>query len=391
MIKRDIMLDALSLHAKHIEPSLTLSITAKAKKMKKEGIDVIGFGAGEPDFDVPENIKKAAKDAIDSGKSKYTAVEGIEELKQAIVDKFRRENNISYTTKEVMASNGGKHVLTNIFTALIDRKDEVIIPVPYWVSYAEQIKLADGIPVFCDTDNFQIKADLIENKLAKKTKMIIINSPNNPSGAVIEDDELRKIAELAVKNNIYIVSDEVYEHFVYDKKHTSIASFNDKIKDLTLTVNSASKTYAMPGWRIGYCGGPEEIITAMTDIQSQQASNPNSVAQYACAEALNGNQKFIADMKNEFRKRRDLIVNELNKIGGISCRMPDGAFYAFADISKTGLRSMEFSDRLLAEAKVAVVPGIAFGDDRYIRLSYATSMENIKKGVERIREFCGRL
>ncbi len=376
----------LAQRVKNISPSATLAIDTKAKQLKKEGKDVVIFGAGEPDFNTPENIKQAAKKAIDNNFTRYTPVGGIPELKQAVVDKFKRENNISYDVSEILVSCGGKHSLYNIAMAVLDRGDEVILPVPYWVSYEEMIKLADAKPVFCKTDEkFKLTADMFEEKITNKTKMLFLNSPSNPSGAIVEPNEIKKIADLAIKNNFYVVSDEVYEHFIYgNKKHLSIASLNDEIKNLTITSNSVSKTYAMTGWRIGYSAGNKEIIKAMDNLQSHSTSNPSNIAQYAALEALNGPQDSVKQMVKAFEERRKFIYKRLNEIEGISCVEPEGAFYAFPDISETGMSSIEFASKLLDESLVAVVPGIAFGSDKHIRLSYATSIHEIERGIDRI-------
>ncbi len=377
----------ISEKAKNITASITLAISAKFNQMKKEGVDVIGFGAGEPDFDTPDNIKEAAKKAIDEGFTKYTAASGTPELKKAVCDKFKRENNLDYSPDQIIISNGGKQILSNIMKAVLNKGDEVIIPVPYWVSYPEEVKLSGGVPIFCETDKLKIKADLIKKQISERTKILILNSPNNPTGAICDKEEIEKISELAVEKNFLVISDEVYEHFIYNgKKHYSIATFGEEIKKLTITVNAVSKTYSMTGWRIGYSAGPLDIIKAMSSIQSHETSNPCSIAQKAALEALTGSQESIAKMKQEFDKRRKVMVECLNNIKGIHCQMPEGAFYAFPDISETGMKSMEFCERLLEEAKVAVIPGIGFGADNNVRLSYATSMEDIKKGIERIKK-----
>ena len=379
----------LAERVKGIAPSATLAIDAKAKQLKKEGKDVVIFGAGEPDFNTPENIKQAAKKAIDNNFTRYTPVGGIPELRQAVADKFKRENNISYDVSEILISCGGKHSLYNISMAVLDKGDEAILPVPYWVSYEEIIKLAESKPIFCKTDEkFKLTADIVEEKISEKTKMLILNSPSNPSGAIVEPNEIKKIADLAIKNNFYVVSDEVYEHFIYgNKKHLSIASLNDEIKKLTIASNSVSKTYAMTGWRIGYSAGNKEIIKAMDNLQSHSTSNPSSIAQYAALEALNGSQDSVKQMVKAFDERREFIYKRLNEIDGVFCVEPEGAFYAFPDISKTGMSSIEFASRLLDEALVAVVPGIAFGSDKHIRLSYATSIHEIERGLDRIEKW----
>ncbi|MCK4522488.1 MAG: pyridoxal phosphate-dependent aminotransferase [Nanoarchaeota archaeon] len=375
----------LSQKALNCKESPTLAISSKAKAMKKQGLDVIDFGAGQPDFEPTGNIKKAIINSLDKkGYAKYTPASGKPELKQAISDKLKRENNIEYTTDQILVSCGAKHSLYNIMQALVDKGDEVIIPSPYWVSYPEQVNLADGTPVIAETDeNFKIKSDKIKEKITGKTKIIIINSPSNPTGAVIDDEELKKIAELAVEKGIYVISDEIYENIIYDKKHISIASLNEDIKKLTLTVNGISKSYAMPGLRIGYTAGPAEIIKAMSNIQAQSTSNPTSIIQDAAIEALNGSQEELETRKNEFRKRRDFIVKRLNEIG-LKCSNPDGAFYVFPHINQD---SINFANKLLEEEKVAVVPGVYFGKENYIRISYAASMEQIEEGIKRIEGF----
>lgn len=369
-----------------ISPSGTLAIDSKAKQLRKEDKDVVILAAGEPDFNTPESIKQAAIKAIDKNLTRYTPVGGIPELRKAVAEKFKRENNIGYDASEVMISCGGKHSLYNIMMSVLDKGHEAILPVPYWVSYEEMIKLADAKPIFCKTDEkFKLTADMVEEKITNKTKMLVINSPNNPSGAVVEPDEIKKIADLAVKHNFYVLSDEVYEHFVYNgRKSLSIASLNDEIRKLAITSNSVSKTYAMTGWRIGYTGASKEIIAAMENLQSHSTSNPSNIAQYAALEALGGNQNSVKQMLEAFDERRKFIHKRLNEVEGISCIEPEGAFYAFANISKTKMKSMEFASKLLDEALVAVVPGIAFGMEGYVRLSYAASIHEIEKGLDRI-------
>ena len=373
----------------NIAPSATLAIDAKAKQLRKDGKDVVIFGAGEPDFNTPENIKQAAKKAIDSNFTRYTPVGGIPELKKAVADKFKRENGIDYDVSEVLISCGGKHSLFNIAMAMLEKGDEVILPVPYWVSYEEMIKIAEAVPVFCNTDErFKLTAGMVEDKISEKTKLLFLNSPSNPSGAIAEPGEIRKIADLAVEHNFCVVSDEVYEHFVYgNNKQVSIASLNDEIKKLAITSNSASKTYAMTGWRIGYTGADNELIKSMENLQSHSTSNPSNTAQYAALEALNGPQDSVNHMIKAFDERRRFIHKRLNEVDGISCVEPEGAFYAFPDISKTGMSSMEFASKLLDEALVAVVPGIAFGSDRHVRLSYAASIHDIERGLDRIEKW----
>jgi aspartate aminotransferase len=389
----------LSARAKNIKPSPTLAIDAKAKAMKAAGADVVNFGVGEPDFDTPENIKEAAIKAIRDGFTKYTPVGGIDPLKDAIVEKFRKDNGLEYSREEVIVSCGAKHSLYNIAQALYGNGDEVIIPAPYWVSYPDQVILNDAAPVIVKTyekDKFVLKADALKSHITKKTKAIILNSPSNPTGLTYDRKTLEDIASIALEHNLYVISDEIYEKLTYDGfAHTSIASLGNEIKNRTLIVNGLSKAYAMTGWRIGYTAGPKDIIKAMTNIQSQSTSNPTSIAQKAAVEALTGPQDFIKTMLAEFDKRRKYLVSELNSIPGISCLTPTGAFYAFPNTSKLyGKRadgkkiysSSALALHLLENANVALVPGDAFGDDNHIRLSYATSMENLGKGVKRIRE-----
>ena len=379
----------LSQRARNIAPSATLAIDAKAKQLKKDGKDVVIFGAGEPDFNTPENVKQAAIKAINSNITRYTPVGGMPELKKAIEESFSNVNKINYDVSEIMVSCGGKHTLYNIAMTILDKGDEAILPVPYWVSFEEMIKLAEAKPVFCRTDErFKLTAENVEEKITEKTKMLILNSPSNPSGAIVESSEIRKIAKLAVDNNFYVVSDEVYEFFVYGKNGSvSIASLNDEIRNLTITANSVSKTYAMTGWRIGYCGANKDIIKAMDNLQGHSTSNPSNIAQMAALEALNGPQDSVKQMVDAFDERRKFIHKRLNEIEGISCVEPEGAFYAFPDISETGMSSMDFASRLLDEALVAVVPGIAFGSDKHVRLSYATSMYEIERGLDRIEKW----
>lgn len=382
----------LSKRVINIKPSLTLSITAKAKEMKKQGIDVISLGAGEPDFDTMTHIKYAAKKAIDDGFTKYTPTSGIIELKEAIVRKLYEENKLSYKPANILVSNGAKQALFNIIMSLIDEGDEVIIPVPYWVSYSEIVKLALGKPVFLKTKNFRINPRDLENAITSKTKMLILNSPNNPTGVVYDEKELKEIAKICVKHNIIVLSDEIYEKLVYGKKHISIASFNKNIFKLTIVINGVSKSYAMTGWRIGYAAGDEEVIKAATKLQDHTTSNPSSISQKAALAALEGDQDHIPKMVYEYKKRRDFMVDRLNKIDGVYALRPEGAFYVFADVSKlygkdiTG--SVDFCEKLLERANVAAIPGAAFGDDRFIRLSYAAAMVNIQRAMDRIAKFC---
>lgn len=379
----------LAQRVRNIAPSATLAIDAKAKQLKKEGKDVVIFGAGEPDFNTPENIKQAAIKAINNNLTRYTPVGGIPELKKAVAVKLKKENNVSYDVSEISISCGGKHSLYNISMAVLGRGDEAILPTPYWVSYEEMVKLAEAKPVFCGTgEKFKLTAEMVEEKITPKTKMLILNTPSNPTGAIVDPAEIMKIAKLAVEHDFYVVSDEVYEHFIYgSNRHLSISSLNEEIKKLAILSNSVSKTYAMTGWRIGYTAGDKDIITAMDSLQSHSTSNPSSIAQMAALEAFNGPQDSVRQMVAAFDERRKFIHKRLNEIEGISCVEPEGAFYAFPDISGTGMNSSEFSSRLLDEALVAVVPGIAFGSDSHVRLSYATSINEIEKGLDRIEKW----
>jgi aspartate aminotransferase len=394
----------ISDRAKRIKPSPTLAMDAKAKAMKASGIDIVSFGVGEPDFDTPENIKEAAIKAIKEGFTKYTPVGGIDPLKDAIIEKFNRDNNLNYAREEIIVSCGAKHSLYNIAQALLNPGDEVLIPSPYWVSYPDQVLLNDALPVFVKTyesDSFMVRPEAITSSVTKKTKALILNSPSNPTGLTYDKKTLETIAEIALRYGIFVISDEIYEKLTYDGfKHVSIASLGNDIKAKTIVVNGLSKSYAMTGWRIGYAAGPKEIIKAMTNIQSQSTSNPTSIAQKAAVEALKGPQDFIATMLAEFDRRRKFLIGELNSISGMSCLSPTGAFYAFPNTSKlygktTGDRTISSSSDLalylLEKANVALVHGEAFGDDAYIRLSYATSIEEIKKGVDRIREAVSKL
>jgi aspartate aminotransferase len=394
----------LSDRARKIKPSPTLAIDAKAKAMKAEGVDIVNFGVGEPDFDTPDNIKEAAIKAIREGFTKYTPVGGIDPLKDAIIEKFRKDNNLHYVRDEIIVSCGAKHSLYNIAQALFSPGDEVLIPSPYWVSYPDQVLLNDAVPVFVktyETDSFMLKPEAIESHVTKKTKALILNSPSNPTGLTYDKKNLERIAEIALKYNLYVISDEIYEKLLYDGvMHFSIASLDNEVKSKTIVVNGLSKSYAMTGWRVGFAAGPGEIIKAMTNIQSQSTSNPTSIAQKAAVEALTGPQDFIKKMLSEFDMRRKVLVSELNSIPGISCLIPTGAFYAFPNTSKlygksTDSAKISSSSDLaiyfLEKANVALVHGGAFGDDNYIRLSYATSVDEIKKGVNRIKEAVSRL
>ncbi len=387
-----------------IKPSATLSITAKANALRAEGRDVIGFGAGEPDFDTPLHIKQAAIEAIEKGFTKYTPVGGTDELKDTIADKLGRENHLSYTRSEIIVSCGAKQSLYNIAQVLFDSGDEVIIPAPYWVSYPDIVLLADATPVFIYAEKnsgFKITAQQLEKAITGKTKALILNSPSNPTGAAYSFSELEQLASVLSKRDIVIISDDIYEKIIYDGfSFSNIANVSSDMKEKTIVVNGASKSYAMTGWRIGYAAGSEEIISQVAKIQSQSTSNPASISQKAAVEAIGGDQEPTRTMVREFKKRRDYIVDGLNNIPGITCPNPEGTFYVFPDFSSIygrsyGERRIEDSTSLAAyfldEANVAVVPGVAFGNDNHARLSYATSMENIEKGIARIKEAIEKL
>lgn len=382
-----------------IAPSPTLSIDAQYKDMLAKGIDVVGFGAGEPDFDTPEHIKKAAIDAICNGQTKYTPAAGTLALRKAISKKFKEDNNIDYAPSQIVVSNGAKHSLVNAFSAVLNPGDEVIIPAPYWVSYTEMVKIADGVPklIYATEENeFKITAKQLEEAITDKTKAVVINSPSNPTGMIYSPDELKALAEVAVKHDLIIIADEIYEKLIYDGKHVSIASFSEEIKDHTITINGVSKTYAMTGWRIGYAAANEKIAKIMANIQSHAASNPNSIAQAATIAALEGPTDEIEMMRDTFAKRREYMVERINNIDGVSCIMPQGAFYIMMNIKelfgkeikgKVINNSNEFAEHLLQQEKVALVPGVGFGAEGYVRWSYATSMENIDKGLDRLEAF----
>ena len=383
---------------KSIQPSVTLAITAKAKSLKAQGIDIIGFGAGEPDFRTPKHIRDVAINAIENESIGYTAASGMESLKKAICDKLKRDNNLEYTQDQIVVSNGAKHSLFNTLSAICNPGDEVIVPNPYWVSYPELVRLVDANPVFVECPEeaeFKYTVEALEAAITDKTKAIILNTPNNPTGTAYKKEDLRAIADLAVKHNIYVISDEIYEKLLYEGTHTSIASFNQDIKDLAIVVNGVAKAYAMTGWRIGYTACNNEIAKAMSNFQSHATSNPNTIAQYATIAALNGPEETLNEMIKAFKERRDFMVEKINSIENLSCLNPQGAFYVMVNISKLIGKtingkainnSIDFADYLLDDAKVAVVPGIGFGNDNYIRLSYATSLDNIKEGLNRIEK-----
>ena len=383
---------------KRIKPSPTIAVTQKARELRAAGKDVIGLGAGEPDFDTPDNIKNAAIKAIKSGDTKYTAVDGTPALKKAIVDKFKRENKINYTTDQITVGTGGKQVLYNAFMATLNKGDEVIIPAPFWVSYPDMVLLAGGKPkiVKCtEQEGFKLTPSKLKKAITKKTKWLILNSPSNPTGAGYTKKEIQNLAKVLIKNKkVHILSDDIYEHIKYDNFNFFTIAQIPQLKDRTLTMNGVSKSYAMTGWRIGYAAGPKDIIKAIGKIQSQSTSNPSSISQAAAVEALNGNQSFIKKRSKAFKERRNFVVKSLNNINGINCLTPEGAFYVFPSCKgllnkKTGLKTdTEFVQKLLEKSNVAVVQGSAFGLDGYFRISYATSMKNLQKAMSRIKSFC---
>jgi aspartate aminotransferase len=385
----------ISERAAQLTPSLTLSIDSKAKAMKAEGIDVCGFGAGEPDFDTPEHIKAAAIEAIQAGFTKYTPSAGIPELRQAIAEKLAADNGLTYRASQIVVNNGAKHSCYNAILATCQPGDEVVMPSPYWVSYPEMVKLAGAEPVIVPTmerNSWKMRAEDFENAMTPRTKMLILNTPCNPTGSVYTREELQGIVDVAAEEDIYILSDEIYEKLVYDgAQHVSVASLSKQAYDLTITVNGFSKSYAMTGWRLGYLAAPEAVAKAVDSIQSHSTSHPASFAQRAAVAALKGDQQAVSDMREEFDMRRNYMIDRLSKIPNITAVKPQGAFYVLVNVSQLGLTSQNFADRLLSKANVAVVPGAAFGDDRTIRLSYATSIDIIKKGLDRFQDFCRTL
>jgi len=394
----------LSNRARGLKPSPTLAINAKAKAMQAQGIRVVSFGAGEPDFDTPDNIKRAAVKSIEEGFTKYTAVGGIDELKDAVIHKFQRDNQLTYKRSQVLISCGGKHSFYNLAQALLDRGDEVIIPSPYWVSYPPMVALAEATPIIVETkevNGFKVTPEELKKAITPRTKALVLNSPSNPTGSAYTKKELEKIAEIAISSKFFVISDEIYEKVVYDGfEFRSIASLGEEIKNRTIIVHGVAKTYAMTGWRIGYTAGPEEIISAMSNIQSQSTSNPTSISQKASVEALIGPQEEVKKMVSAFTERRNYIVDRLNEIPGVSCFKPIGAFYVFPNFSEyygksyQGKRisnSTELADYFLDVARVAVVPGVEFGADPFERLSYATSMKDIREGIDRIEDALKKL
>ena len=391
---------ALSRIAREVKTSATLAITAKAKQLTAQGIDVVGFGAGEPDFDIPENVKNAAIKAINDGYNKYTPTSGAPELKEAICEKFSKDNRLKYNPSQIIVSAGAKQSILNIVLVLCDTGDEAIIPTPYWVSYPEMVVMAGATPVFLkttDKEQFKITKESLAKVITPRSKVLFMNSPGNPTGMVYTEKELKEIVGFAVEKGLHVISDEIYEKILYDgAQHFSPAAFSDECYKKVITVNGFSKVYAMTGWRLGYAAGPEEIIKAATNIQDHTTSGANSIAQKAGVEALKGSQDSVTMMVREFDRRRKYIVERLNKIKGVSCLLPQGAFYAFPKVSdlytkkisgQSVTNSFDLVNLLLEKAHVAFVPGAPFGSDEYIRISYATSMANIEKGMDRFEKF----
>jgi aspartate aminotransferase len=395
----------LSSSLSRIKPSPTIAVTQKARELKEKGVDVISLGAGEPDFDTPDNVKEAAIRAINSGDTKYTAVDGTPKLKEAIINKFKKENGLEFSKDQINVGAGGKQVIFNAILSTINPGDEVLIPAPYWVSYPDIVLLAGGTPkiVICDEkDEFKITSQKLKKNLNSKTKWIILNSPSNPTGSCYSKDEIDAIADILKDYpEVMVMSDDIYEHVVYDNFKFYTIAQNKNVTDRTLTINGVSKSYAMTGWRIGYAGGPKDLIKAMAKIQSQSTTNPSSISQAAAVEALSGDQSFIKDRSDAFKERRDFVVSKLNKINGIECLNPKGAFYVFPSckgcIGKTHSElgeiknDTDFVSKLLESTGVAVVQGSAFGLEGFFRISYATSMTNLEKAVERISDFCSKL
>lgn len=386
----------LAKRLRNIQPSLTLAIDAKAKAMKASGIDVCSFSAGEPDFDTPDHIKAAAKTALDQGKTRYTAAAGIPELKQAIAAKLLRDNNVTYKPEQIIVTNGGKHSLYNLMMAILDAGDEVIIPVPFWVSYPEMAKLAEATPVFVITTeetDYKITPEQLEAAITPQTKLFVLNSPSNPTGMVYSPAEIKALAEVLDRHpHVYIVSDEIYEKILYDgATHLSIAAVSQSMYDRTLISSGFAKAYSMTGWRVGYLAGAADIIKAATLIQGHSTSNICTFAQYGAVTALNDSQECVETMRKAFAERRDVMYDLLTSIPKFTCPKPDGAFYLFPSIKAFNMPSLEFCDKLLEEQKVALIPGIAFGLDNCIRLSYATNLETIREGCDRIRKFAENL
>jgi len=390
------MSDFLSYRVQNVKPSATLAVTAKATELKSQGIKIVPMGSGEPDFDTPLNIQQAGIQAINDGLTRYTPVDGTTDLKYAIIEKFKRDNNLNYSLTEVMVSSGGKQVFYNLCQSVINPGDEVIIPSPFWVSYPDMVLLADGVPMIVETgieENFKISPEQLENAITDRTKLFVINSPSNPTGAVYSKEELVALAKVLERHpHVMVITDDIYEHIRWNNDpYYNILMVNSSLKDRTIVLNGVSKAYAMTGWRIGYAAGPEAIIKSMKKVQGQSTSNPCSIAQAAAVEALNGDQSFIQMMVDEFKMRHDYLVENLNKIDGVDCPTSDGAFYSFPRVEKLiqrlGLKNdIEFSTLCLEKLNIALVPGSAFGADGYVRFSFATSMENIQTAVQKLSE-----
>ena len=390
------MSDFLSDRVQNVKPSATLAVTAKATELKSQGIKIVPMGSGEPDFDTPKNIQQAGIQAINDGLTRYTPVDGTTDLKNAIIDKFKRDNNLNYSLTEVMVSSGGKQVFYNLCQSVINPGDEVVIPSPFWVSYPDMVLLADGVPVIVETgieESFKISPEQLENAITDRTKLFVINSPSNPTGTVYSKEELVALAKVLERHpHVMIITDDIYEHIRWNNDpYFNILMVNSSLKNRTIVLNGVSKTYAMTGWRIGYAAGPEAIIKSMKKVQGQSTSNPCSIAQAAAVEALNGDQSFIQMMVDEFKMRHDYLVENLNKIDGVDCPTSDGAFYSFPRVEKLiqrlGLKNdIEFSTLCLEKLNIALVPGSAFGADGYVRFSFATSMENIQTAVQKLSE-----
>ncbi|MEO0349100.1 MAG: pyridoxal phosphate-dependent aminotransferase [Cyanobacteria bacterium P01_A01_bin.15] len=381
----------LAARVQQVTPSMTLAISAKAKAMKAEGLDVCSFSAGEPDFDTPGHIRAAAKQALDSGMTRYGPAAGEPQLRQAIATKLQTENRLAYDAENVIVTNGGKHSLYTLMMIAIEPGDEVLIPAPYWVSYPEMVKLAGGTPVILPTtaqNGYKISPEQLQRAITPKTKLLIFNSPSNPTGMVYSPDEVRALAQVVLANDIWVVADEIYEKILYDDaEHLSIGAVSDAMFERTIVSNGFAKAYAMTGWRLGYLAGPAALIEAASTLQSQSTSNVCTFAQYGAIAALESPQDCVETMRQAFAKRRTAIIELVNTIPGLSCAIPDGAFYLFINISKTGLGSLDFCTRLLNEKHVATIPGVAFGVDGGIRVSYATDMTTIERGMERLNDF----
>ena len=385
----------ISRRLKNIGPSLTLAVTARAKALKKEGVDVVSFAAGEPDFETPEHIKEAARQAIAQGRTRYTPARGMPELIEAVRQKFRRDNSLEYAAEQIVVSCGAKHSLYNVFQAICEEGDEVIIPTPYWVTYPEQVKLAGGTPVFLETreeDAFRLDPERLARAVTPRTRALIISSPSNPAGNAYPAADLAFIARLALEKDLYLVSDEIYEKLVFDGfAAKSVASLSREVQERTIVVNGVSKTYAMTGWRVGYLAAPAAVAKAISNFQDHTTSNPTTIAQYAALAALAGDQSCVETMRRAFEERRDIMLQGFARVPGVSCVKPQGAFYTFPNVSALRIPSLDLADRLLEEARIAVVPGIAFGWDTHIRMSFADSKENLLKGLERLEQFVAGL